>query len=109
MDRWRKQLEILPDTGKKVAVIGAGPAGLTAAWFIRKKGHAVTVFEALEKGGGTMRMGIPEYRLPRHVLDQEIKDIEDIGVEFRYNTPVESLEDLFTEGFDAIFPGDWDH
>ncbi|EFK09230.1 2Fe-2S iron-sulfur cluster binding domain protein [delta proteobacterium NaphS2] len=103
--RWRKQIEILPDTGKKVAVIGAGPAGLTAAWFIRKKGHAVTVFEALEKGGGTMRMGIPEYRLPRHVLDQEIKDIEDIGVEFRYSTPVESLEDLFNEGFDAIFLG----
>ena len=103
--RWRKHLEILPDTGKKVAVIGAGPAGLTAAWFIRKKGHAVTVFEALEKGGGTMRMGIPEYRLPRHVLDQEIKDIEDIGVEFRYNTPVESLEDLFNEGFDAVFLG----
>lgn len=103
--RWREKLQILPDTGKKVAVIGAGPAGLTAAWFIRKKGHAVTVFEALEKGGGTMRMGIPEYRLPRHVLDQEIKDIENIGVEFRYNTPVESLEDLFNQGFDAIFLG----
>ncbi|HKI48084.1 MAG TPA: FAD-dependent oxidoreductase [Desulfobacteria bacterium] len=103
--RWRKKLEILPDTGKKVAIIGSGPAGLTAAWFIRKKGHAVTVFEALDKGGGTMRMGIPEYRLPRHVLDQEIKDIEDIGVEFRYNTRVESLNPLFDQGFDAIFLG----
>ncbi len=103
--RWREKLEILPDTGKKVAVVGAGPAGLTAAWFIRKKGHAVTVFEALDKGGGTMRIGIPEYRLPRPVLDQEIKDIEDIGVEFRYNTSVESLDSLFDEGFDAVFLG----
>ncbi|MCG6880612.1 MAG: FAD-dependent oxidoreductase [Deltaproteobacteria bacterium] len=103
--RWRKKLEILPDTGKKVAIVGSGPAGLTAAWFIRKKGHAVTVIEALGKGGGTMRIGIPEYRLPRHVLDQEIKDIEDIGVEFRYNTRVEALEPLFEEGFDVIFLG----
>ena len=103
--RWREKLEILPDTGKKVAVVGAGPAGLTAAWFIRKKGHAVTVLEALDKGGGTMRIGIPEYRLPREVLDQEIKDIEDIGVEFRYNTQVESLDDLFEQGFDAVFLG----
>ncbi len=103
--RWREKLKILPDTGKKVAIIGSGPAGLTAAWFIRKKGHAVTIFESLSKGGGTMRIGIPEYRLPRHVLDQEIKDIEDIGVEFRYNTRVESLNDLFDQGFNAIFLG----
>ena len=103
--RWREKLKILPDSGKKVAIIGAGPSGLTAAWFIRKKGHAVTIFEALSKGGGTMRIGIPEYRLPRHVLDQEIKDIEDIGVEFRYNNRVESLNDLFDQGFNAIFLG----
>jgi len=103
--RWREKLKIFPDTGRKVAVVGAGPAGLTAAWFIRKQGHAVTVFEALGKGGGTMRIGIPEYRLPRHVLDQEIKDIEDIGVEFRYNTRVESLDGLFDQGFDAVFLG----
>jgi len=103
--RWREKLKILPDTGRKVAIVGSGPAGLTAAWFIRKQGHAVTVFEALSKGGGTMRIGIPEYRLPRHVLDQEIKDIEDIGVEFRYNTKVESLDNLFDQGFNAIFLG----
>ena len=103
--RWREKLKILPDTGKKVAIIGSGPAGLTSAWFIKKQGHAVTVFEALDKGGGTMRSGIPEYRLPRHVLDQEIKDIEDIGVEFRYNSRVESLDDLFEQGFDAVFLG----
>jgi NADPH-dependent glutamate synthase beta subunit-like oxidoreductase len=103
--RWRAKLKILPDTGKKVAIVGAGPAGLTAAWFIRKQGHAVTVFEVLAQGGGTMRAGIPEYRLPREVLDQEIKDIADIGVEFRYNTKVESLDALFQQGFDAIFLG----
>lgn len=103
--RWRGKLRILPDSGKKVAIIGSGPAGLTAAWFIRKQGHAVTVFEALSKGGGTMRAGIPEYRLPCEVLDQEIKDIEDIGVEFRYNSQIDSLDDLFQQGFDAIFLG----
>ncbi len=103
--RWRAKLRILSDTGKRVAIVGAGPAGLTAAWFIRKQGHAVTVFEALAQGGGTMRAGIPEYRLPREVLDQEIKDIADIGVEFRYNTKVESLDALFQQGFDAIFLG----
>jgi len=103
--RWREKLEILPDTGKKVAIVGAGPAGLTAAWFIRKKGHAVMVFEAMDKGGGTMRIGIPEYRLPRDVLDQEIKDIEDIGVDFFYNTRIVSIDDLFEQGFDAIFLG----
>jgi len=103
--RWRKKLNILPDTGKKVAIIGSGPAGLTAAWFVRKQGHAVTVFEALDKGGGTMRIGIPEYRLPRYILDQEIKNIEDIGVKFRYNTKIESLNGLFEQGFNAIFLG----
>ena len=103
--RWREKLEILPDTGKKVAIVGSGPAGLTAAWFLRKRGHAVTIFEALDKGGGTMRMGIPEYRLPRPILDQEIKDIQDIGVEFRYNTMVKSLNALYDEGFDTIFLG----
>ena len=103
--RWREKLEILSDSGKKVAVVGAGPAGLTAAWFIRKKGHAVTVFEALDKGGGTMRIGIPEYRLPRDVLDQEIKDIADIGVKFQYNTRIDSLNSLFDQGFDAVFLG----
>ena len=62
-----------PATGKKVAIIGAGPAGLTAAYYLARQGHAVTVFEALPLAGGMLRYGIPEYRLPRQVLDSEIK------------------------------------
>jgi len=101
--RWRSKLTIAPDTGKKVAIVGSGPAGLTAAWFLKKLGHAVTVFEALPKAGGMMRMGIPEYRLPRDVLNQEIKDIENIGVKIKTNTKIESLVELFDQGFQAVF------
>ncbi len=72
--------EIEPDTNKKVAIIGGGPAGLTAAYFLRKLGHRVTVFEQMKKMGGMLRYGIPEYRLPKAVLDKEIKLIEDMGV-----------------------------
>jgi NADPH-dependent glutamate synthase beta subunit-like oxidoreductase len=63
------------ETGNKVAVIGAGPAGLTAAFYLRKKGHLVTIFEAKPKPGGMMRYGIPVYRLPEDVLDREISQI----------------------------------
>ena len=76
------------DTGKSVAVIGAGPMGLSAAYFLRQKGHKVTVFESMPKGGGMLRYGIPEYRLPKDVIDDEIKTIEDMGVNFRYNIMV---------------------
>ena len=101
--RWKKLVEVADDTGKKVAVIGSGPAGLTAGWFLRKKGHSVTVFEALPKAGGTLRIGIPKYRLPEDVLDKEIKDITDIGVEIKTNTKVDSVDKLFEQGFDAVF------
>lgn len=77
--------EIEPDTNKKVAIIGGGPAGLTAAYFLRKKGHSVTIFEQMEKMGGMLRYGIPEYRLPKAVLDKEIKLIEDMGVTLKNN------------------------
>ena len=80
--------EIEPDTNKKVAVIGGGPAGLTAAYFLRKKGHSVTIFEQMEKMGGMLRYGIPEYRLPKAVLDKEIKLIEDMGVELKNNVNI---------------------
>lgn len=80
--------EIEPDTGKKVAIIGGGPAGLTAAYFLRKKGHSVTIFEQMEKMGGMLRYGIPEYRLPKAVLDKEIKLIEDMGVELKNNVNI---------------------
>ena len=77
-DTWTP--EIAPDTGKKVAIIGGGPAGLTAAYHLRVKGHAVTIYDAMDKMGGMLRYGIPEYRLPKEILDAEVKLIEDLGV-----------------------------
>lgn len=101
--RWRSKVKIAPDTGKKVAIVGAGPAGLTAAWFLRTLGHEVTVFERLPAAGGMMRTGIPEYRLPRDILDSEIKAIEDIGVNIQFNAKVRSIDSLFDKGFHAVF------
>ena len=75
-------------TGKKVAIIGAGPAGLTAAYDLVKQGHEVTVFEALDKPGGMTRYGIPEYRLPYDRLDADVEVITSVGVTIRYNTPI---------------------
>ena len=75
--------DIAPDTGKSVGVIGGGPAGLTAAYFLRRSGHAVTIYESQPKLGGMLRYGIPEYRLPKAVLDAEIKAIADMGVEMK--------------------------
>jgi glutamate synthase (NADPH/NADH) small chain len=72
-------------TGKKVAIVGAGPAGLTAAFDLAKQGHAVTVFEALDKAGGMTRWGIPEYRLPYDVIDQDVDIIRSVGVDIRCN------------------------
>ena len=80
--------EIEPDTNKKVAIIGGGPAGLTAAYFLRKQGHSVTVFEQMPQMGGMLRYGIPEYRLPKAVLDKEVKLIEDMGVELKNNVNI---------------------
>jgi NADPH-dependent glutamate synthase beta subunit-like oxidoreductase len=94
-----------PDTGKRVAVVGAGPAGLTAAFHLRKKGHAVTVFEGREVPGGMMRYGIPSYRLPDEVLDREIGDILSLGVDLRCGQTLGedvTLEALKAE-HDAVF------
>jgi len=90
-------------TGKKAAVVGSGPAGLTAAYCLARSGHSVTVFESLPQPGGMMRVGIPPYRLPREVLDSEIEAIEGAGVEIRTGARVESLDALREEGFDAVF------
>jgi NADPH-dependent glutamate synthase beta subunit-like oxidoreductase len=89
-------------TGKRVAIIGSGPAGLTAAYYLAKMGHEVTIFEALPQAGGMMRAGIPLYRLPRKILDDEINMVKNLGVEIKINTRVESLDKLFKDGYQAI-------
>ncbi|WP_052571263.1 NADPH-dependent glutamate synthase [Geothrix fermentans] len=94
-------------TGKKVAVIGAGPAGLTVAGELIKKGHDVTVYDALHKPGGVMLYGIPEFRLPNAIVDQEVNTLRRLGVKFIMNTLVGrsmTLDDL-RKDFDAIFMG----
>jgi ferredoxin len=100
---WRKHSYQLPPSGKKVAVVGAGPGGLTAAYYLAKKGHAVTVFDALPAAGGMARYGIPSYRVPLDVIDQEVSEVEKLGVEFRFNTRIENVDELKAQGFDATF------
>ncbi len=100
---WKERLKTVPATGKRVAIVGSGPAGLTCAYYLARQGHAVTVFEALPEAGGMMRVGIPDYRLPKDILKAEIKEIERVGVDIKTNTPVDSLDELFKEGYNAIF------
>jgi NADPH-dependent glutamate synthase beta subunit-like oxidoreductase len=90
-------------SGKRVLVVGAGPSGLAAAYHLRRKGHAVTIREAGPMAGGMMRFGIPKYRLPRNILDAEIRRIIDLGVTLQLDTRVDDIAAAFTEGFDAIF------
>jgi heterodisulfide reductase subunit A-like polyferredoxin len=85
-----------------VAIIGAGPCGLTAAQDLVRAGYGVTVFEAMPVAGGMLRLGVPEYRLPTGIIEREIQDIIDLGVDIRLNTRVDNLDDLFTQGFDAV-------
>ncbi|MDP3879940.1 MAG: FAD-dependent oxidoreductase, partial [Dehalococcoidales bacterium] len=100
---WKKNSRKAEPTGKRVAVVGSGPAGLTAAYYLAILGHQVTVFESLPVTGGMMRVGIPSYRLPEAVLDAEIKEIENLGVEIKTNSPVESLDGLFGQGYQSVF------
>ncbi|MFH1759944.1 MAG: NADH-quinone oxidoreductase subunit NuoF, partial [bacterium] len=90
---------------KKVAVIGAGPSGLTCAHDLANRGYAVTVFESLPVAGGMLRVGIPEYRLPRDILDAEINAVKALGVEIQLNSPInsEKLNDLVKSGYKAIY------
>ncbi|MBL8344808.1 MAG: NAD(P)-binding protein [Rubrivivax sp.] len=90
------------ETGKRVLIVGAGPSGMSAAYHLRRRGHAVTVLEAGPKAGGMMRFGIPQYRLPRDVLDAEMQRIVELGVELKLNTKVGRIEEAMA-GFDAAF------
>ncbi len=95
-----------PATGKRVLVVGAGPAGLSAAYQLARMGHAVAIFEAGPMAGGMMRFGIPKYRLPRDVLDAEVQRILDLGVELKLNTKITELNQVMADGrFDACFLG----
>ena len=104
--------EILPpkaeSTGKKVAVVGAGPAGLTVAGDLILKGHEVTVYEALHGPGGVLLYGIPEFRLPKAIVAQECNFLERLGVKIKVDSVIgasETVDELFAQGFDAIFLG----
>ena len=92
--------------GHKVAVVGAGPAGLTCGYFLAKMGYKVTVFEAQAVAGGMLGITVPEFRLPREVIQKEVEYIESCGVEIQYNSPIDArhtVNDLVEEGYDAVF------
>jgi NADH-quinone oxidoreductase subunit F len=91
---------------EKVAIVGAGPAGLTCAYFLAKMGFKTTVFEAQSVAGGMLGIAVPEFRLPRQVIEEEIQYIENCGVEIRYNAPIDAkhtFSDLLKEGYGAVF------
>lgn len=101
--KWKKLSKKLLPTGKRVAIIGSGPAGLTAAYYLAKQGHTVTIFEAHDSPGGMMRFGIPDYRLPKNVLDAEIGEIRNAGVDIKLNTRINSIDLLLDGGYKAVF------
>lgn len=90
---------------KKVAVVGAGPAGLTCAYYLAVEGYQVTIFEKLPVAGGMLAVGIPDYRLPKHILRDEVDQIVELGVDLRLNTGVDDLDSLFKDGYSAVFLG----
>ena len=100
---WKFEIDEAP-TGKKVLVVGAGPSGLSAAYHLARLGHSVTIHEAGPLSGGMMRFGIPQYRLPRDVLDDEINRILELGITLKLNTRVDDIEaSMKAGGFDAAF------
>jgi len=108
VDLTRLEIPDIEQISEKIAIIGSGPAGITAAYYLRLKGYQVTIFEALDKLGGMLRVGIPDYRLPPHILDNEINYILRHGIEVKTNIrfgPDLSLDDLRKDGFNAVFLG----
>ena len=99
----------IPQRSEKVAIVGAGPSGLSCAYHLALMGFKPVIFEAAPEAGGWLRYGIPEYRLPREVLKQEVDNLATLGVEINYNTPIgpgRTIDDLLTkEGFSAVFLG----
>jgi heterodisulfide reductase subunit A-like polyferredoxin len=95
--------ELPPDEKRRVAIVGAGPTGLSAAHFLARMGYRVVVFEALPVAGGMARVGIPAYRLPHEVLNREIDEILKLGVDLRLNQPIRDINKLFEQGFAAVF------
>jgi NADPH-dependent glutamate synthase beta subunit-like oxidoreductase len=99
-------LRVEKDTGHKVAIVGAGPAGLTAAFYLRRKGHGVTVFEERPEPGGMMRFGIPDYRMPKEVVEREIAQVLAVGIELQTGKKLGRdlhLDQLKAEGYEAVF------
>jgi NADPH-dependent glutamate synthase beta subunit-like oxidoreductase/NAD-dependent dihydropyrimidine dehydrogenase PreA subunit len=104
-DAWKSAKKAAAKTGKKAAVVGAGPAGLSAAYYLASKGHEVTLFDAFPKAGGAMRYGIPNYRLPEERLDKDINDILELGVTFKGETVIgkDVTLDQLKKDFDVLF------
>ncbi|MBC8507007.1 MAG: NAD(P)-dependent oxidoreductase [Anaerolineales bacterium] len=102
------QIPVGEPTGKKVAIIGSGPSGISCAEQLVKKGHSATIFEALPSAGGLLTYGIPNFKLPKEVVFTSIHDLEKAGVKFEYGVFIgkdKTIEDLIAEGFDAVFIG----
>jgi glutamate synthase (NADPH) small chain len=98
----------VPRSGKKAAIVGSGPAGITIAIILASKGYDITIFEAHDKIGGVLRYGIPEFRLPKSVLDKLKDKLIEMGIKIRPNTligPIITVEDLFRDGYSAVFIG----
>lgn len=99
------KIEIKEKTGKKIAVVGSGPAGLTCAYHLALKGHDVKIFEAAPGAGGMLRLALPEYRAPKNVVDRDVQNVTAVGVEIECNRKIVDLHALKEDGFDLVFVG----